>query len=276
MRSKMMNRLTTWRAPRCTRGIFVLANRYSTTSDKPLTTSFRSEVEATYGPATWQRQAYDAFKATLTSRSETFPCVYATIGYRNDNHRFVFLEASNLADPSNIRMLGPPLRTYLRKSHSLGPNTSIVIMCAPAEHDLSVEQYNYRFWDALRQLKESDPEPWPADVSHDIRSWQWSFHFDGTPVFPISLNPAYVQRRSRRMPVHIVSLQPKWVIDDLLGTPEKGQAAQDKVRKLLEGYDETPVHPSLTAYYEDENAVEGLMLGLPDDDGAPGIPYDSL
>jgi FPC/CPF motif-containing protein YcgG len=78
------------------------------------------------------------------------------------------------------------------------------------------------------------------------------------------------------MPVHIVSLQPKWVINDLLSNPEKGHTAQDKVRKLLEGYDETPVHPSLTAYYEDENAVEGLMLGLPDDDGAPEIPYDSL
>jgi FPC/CPF motif-containing protein YcgG len=78
------------------------------------------------------------------------------------------------------------------------------------------------------------------------------------------------------MPLHIVSLQPKWVINNSLGDLEMGQAAQDKVRKLLEGYDATPVHPSLTAYYQDENAVEGLMLGLPDDDGAPDIPYQSL
>jgi FPC/CPF motif-containing protein YcgG len=78
------------------------------------------------------------------------------------------------------------------------------------------------------------------------------------------------------MPVHIVSLQPKWVIDNLLSDPKKGQAAQDNVRKLLEGYGATPVHPSLTVYYQDENAVEGLMLSLPDDDGAPEIPYQSL
>ena len=96
-------------------------------------------MEATYGPSTWQRQAYDAFKATLTSRSKTYPCVYATIGFRNGNHRFVFLEASNLADPGNIRMLGPALRAYLRTSHGLGPNTSLVILCTPEGQDLSVE-----------------------------------------------------------------------------------------------------------------------------------------
>jgi hypothetical protein len=37
------------------------------------------------------------------------------------------------------------------------------------------------------------------------------------------------------MPLHIVSLQPKWVINNSLGDLEMGQAAQDKVRKLLEG-----------------------------------------
>jgi FPC/CPF motif-containing protein YcgG len=202
--------------------------------------------------------------------------VYATIGFRNDNHRFVFLEASNLTDPGNIPMLGPALCAYLRTSRGLGPNTSLVILCTPERQDLSVEQYNHRFWDALRRLKEWDPEPWPTNTANNIWDWKWLFHFDGTPVFPISLNPAYVQRRSRKMPVHIVSLQPNWVINNLLGDPEMGQAAQDKVRKFLEGYDATPVHPSLTAYYRDENAVEGLMLGFPDYDGAPEIPYQSL
>lgn len=132
--------------------------------------------------------------------------MYATIGFRNDNHRFIFLEASNLADPGNIRMLGPALRAYLRTSHGLGPNTSLIILCAPEGQDLSVERYNHRFWDALRGLKEWDPEPWPTDAAHNIRDWKWSFHFDGTPVFPISLNPAYVQRRLCKMPVHIVLL----------------------------------------------------------------------
>jgi FPC/CPF motif-containing protein YcgG len=163
----------------------------------------------------------------------------------------------------------------LRGSYQLGSNTSIVIMCAPSRQELSVAQYNRRFWDALRGLKKWDPEPWPADVPHDIRDWKWSFCFDGNPVFPVSLNPAYVQRRSRRMPVHLVAMQPKWVLDNLLGTPEKGQVAQDKVRKLLGGYDDTPVHPSLKAF-QDEDAVEALMLGLPDDSSASEIPYQSL
>jgi hypothetical protein len=51
--------------------------------------------------------------------------------------------------------------------------------------------------------------------------------------------------------------------------------AQDKVRKLLGGYDDTPVHPSLKAF-QDEDAVEALMLGLPDDSSASEIPYQSL
>jgi FPC/CPF motif-containing protein YcgG len=76
--------------------------------------------------------------------------------------------------------------------------------------------------------------------------WKWSFHFDGIPVFPISLNPAYVQRRSRKMPVHIVSLQSNWVIGDLISTPEKRQVARHKVRKLLEGYDASVFHSLLS------------------------------
>jgi hypothetical protein len=69
--------------------------------------------------------------------------------------------------------------------------------------------YNHLFWDTLRGVKGRDPEPWLTDAAHGLWNWKWSFHFDGSLVFPISLNPVHMQRRSCKIPVHIVSLQPK-------------------------------------------------------------------
>ena len=50
------------------------------------------------------------------------------------------------------------------------------------------------------------------------------------------------------MSVLVIALQPKWVLDNLLATPEKRKAAQRKVRNLLQRYDTIGVSPDLTDY----------------------------
>lgn len=227
--------------------------------------------------SSWQRLAYEEFKTTITAKGsgqKTFPCVYATMGYRSDDHRYLFLESDNPSEPRNLRLVAPALRAYLRNSRSLGPNTSLVIMGAPSSNgsQKSVEDYNNGFWQMLRGLRISDTKAWPTDIPQDTESEKWMFCFDGQPLFPVALTPAHQRRWSRHAPVPIIALQPKWVLDNLLSTPEKRESATGKVRKLLAEYDQVEISPDLTSY-GDQGTSEVHQLCLLDENHTAQCPY---
>lgn len=184
----------------------------------------------------------------------TFPCIYATIGFRSNDHRYIFLESDNPSEPRNIRIIAPALKTYLDTSRTLGSNTSLVIFGAPSPTQKSVAEYNNNFWRTLRGLRISDPEQWPSHVPGDVDSSNWEFCFNGQTIFPISLTPSHQRRLSRHMSVPTIVLQPKWVLDRLLGTPEGRKSSTGKVRKLLVDYDDIVVSPDITT----EPGVSGV------------------
>ena len=179
---------------------------------------------------------------------KTFPCVYTTIGYQADDHRYVFLESNDPSKPRNIRKVALALTKYLRISSSLGPNTSLVIIGAPSKKQRTVEAHNRTFWDMLRGLRIHDPKAWPEEIPQDKEDAQYNFCYNGEPVFPVMLTPAHQERWSRHMSVPVIALQPKWLLDNLLGIPKKRKAAQNKVRNLLQKYDTIDVSPDLTDY----------------------------
>lgn len=224
----------------------------------------------------WQRLAYEEFKTTILAKGSglrTFPCVYATMGYRSNDHRYVFLHSDDPSEPRNIRLLAPALRAYLRISRSLGPNTSLVIVGAPSEGGKkTVEEYNNSFWEMLRGLRICDSKPWPQDVPQDTENEKWTFCFNGEPLFPVALTPAHERRWSRHAPVPVIALQPKWVLDKLLSTPEKRKSATGKVRKLLAEYDQTDISPDLTQYGE-VGTSEVHQLCLMDRNEQAECPY---
>lgn len=231
-----------------------------------------------YDSNSWQGLAYADFKAAILAREtdlKTFPCIYATMGYRADEHRYVFLKSDNPAEPQNIRLIAPALRAYLSMSPSLGPNTSLVIVCAPSEKEKTVEDYNNSFWDMLRGLRISDPKPWPQDVPESVEDEKWTFCYNGEPVFPVMLTPAHSQRWSRHMSVPIIALQPKWVLDKLLSTPERRNAATGKVRKLLKEYDQIDISPDLTSYGQ-PGTSEARQLCLLDENQTASCPYSNF
>ncbi|KAG5753348.1 hypothetical protein H9Q70_004017 [Fusarium xylarioides] len=235
----------------------------------------RKEVETQFDKNTWQGLAYQDFKSTILAKGngmKTFPCVYATMGYRSDDHRYVFLESDNPSEPRNVRKVALALTEYLRMSTSLGPNTSLVIIGAPSEKQCTVEEHNRTFWDMLRGLRICDPRPWPEDIPQDTEDARWTFCFNGKPVFPVMLTPAHQKRWSRHMSVPVIALQPKWVLDNLLGTPEKRKAAQNKVRNLLQKYDTIGVSPDLTAYGA-AGTSEARQLCLQDKNESVQCPY---
>ena len=224
----------------------------------------------------WQRLVYEEFKATILAKGsgmKTFPCVYATMGYRSGDHRYVFLHSDDPSEARNIRLLAPALREYLRVSQSLGDNTSLVIMGAPSNNgNKSVEEYNNGFWEMLRGLRIWDSKEWPEDVPQNTKDEKWTFCFDGVPLFPVALTPAHERRWSRHSPTPLIALQPKWVLDRLLGTPEKRKSATGKVRKLLAEYDQIEISPDLTSYGE-PGTSEVHQLCLLDENKTAECPY---
>ncbi|KAH7148028.1 YqcI/YcgG family-domain-containing protein [Fusarium sp. MPI-SDFR-AT-0072] len=235
----------------------------------------RNEVESRFDENSWQGLAYQDFRSTILAKGrgmKTFPCVYATMGYRSDDHRYVFLESDNPSEPRNVRKVALALAEYLRMSTSLGPNTSLVIIGAPSEKQRTVEEHNRTFWDMLRGLRICDPRAWPEEIPQDTEDAKWTFCFNGEPVFPVMLTPAHQKRWSRHMSVPVIALQPKWVLDNLLGTPEKRKAAQSKVRNLLQKYDTIGVSPDLTAYGA-VGTSEARQLCLQDKNESVQCPY---
>ncbi|KAG5663579.1 hypothetical protein KAF25_001515 [Fusarium avenaceum] len=235
----------------------------------------RKEVESRFDENSWQGLAYYDFRSTILANGrgmKTFPCVYATMGYRANDHRYVFLESDDPSEPHNVRKVALALAEYLRISSSLGPNTSLVIIGAPSENQRTVEAHNRTFWDMLRGLRTCDPKAWPGDIPQDTEDANWTFCFNGESVFPVMLTPAHQERWSRHMSVPVIALQPKWVLDNLLRTPEKRKAAQSKVRNLLQKYDTIDISPDLTDYGA-VGTSEVRQLCLQDKNESVQCPY---
>lgn len=238
----------------------------------------KEQVEADFEPSSWQALAYQDFRTKILAKGtgmKTFPCVYATMGYRAGDHRYIFLHSDNPAEPRNVRKIAPALQEYLRISKSLGPNTSLVIFGAPSQTERSVESYNNSFWDMLRGLRIADPNAWPTEVPESLASEKWTFCYGGEAVFPVMLTPAHSQRWSRHMSVPVIALQPKWVLDNLLSTQIKRDAAVGKVRKLLKEYDQVDVSPDLTSYGQ-PGTSEARQLCLLNENKTAEQPYLNL
>lgn len=197
------------------------------------------------------------------------------MGYRAGDHRYVFLESDDPSEPRNIRIVAPALREYLRMSRQLGPNQSMVIMAAPTDGGLkTVEEYNAGFWEMLRGLRIWDKEPWPQEFPQSTYDDKWTYCFDGQPLFPVALTPAHSKRWSRHASVPLIALQPKWVIDNLLATPEKRKAATAKVRNLIKQYDQVDISPDLTDYGTGKSEIHQLCLR--DENESTHIPFENF
>jgi len=252
-----------------------VATEKSSPSDNLLT---KAQVEERFETGSWQNLAYEEFKTTLLARdrsAKTFPCIYATKGYRANDHRYVFLDSPDPSQPRNIRILGPAMRAYLAEAHSLGPNTSLVIICAPGDQVGTVEEYNTLFWNLLRGLRIFDSKAWPNDVPQNTSNEHWTFCFNGEPVFPIALTPGHEKRRSRYASNLIIAMQPKWVIDNLMSTPEKREHATETVRGLLKKYDDIEISPDLSNIGE-IGTTESRQLTLLDHNEPSECPYEDM
>jgi len=239
----------------------------------------KSDVETQYETGSWQRIAYEEFTSTILATSSTenkFPCIYATKGYRSNDHRYIFVPTSDPSSPRNIRHIGAAMRAYLTAAHTLGPNTSLVIFCAPGPETFTMQDYTDRFWSFLRNLRISDTQPWPADVPANTDDKNWTFCFNGEAIFPIALTPAHEKRRSRYASTLTIAMQPKWVIDNLMCTPEKRTKATETVRGLLRKYDDVGISPDLANIGELGKSESRQLILMDHNEGRGEVPFGDM
>jgi FPC/CPF motif-containing protein YcgG len=240
--------------------------------------NYRAQLEEKCEVGSWQRVVFKEFQSTLLARergAKKFPCIYATKGFRANDHRYIFLDSDNPSEPRNVKILGPAMRAYLEEARNLGPNTSLLIICGPSDKVGTVEDYNNRFWDFLRGLRILDTEQWPENVPVKTADEHWTFCFNGEPIFPIALTPAHEKRRSRYASNMMIAMQPKWVIDNLMSTTEKREHATKTVRSLLKEYDDIDISSDLSNYGA-PGTTESKQLTLSDENESSECPYDDF
>ncbi|KAG1808616.1 YqcI/YcgG family-domain-containing protein [Suillus subaureus] len=239
----------------------------------PLT---RAQVTAAFPQGTWQRNAYEDYKAVLLDEELIFPCVYATKGFKSDDQLYFFIDSDDLSDPRHIRALAKGLSTYLRQARQLGPNTSLVLLAKQNDNNTrTVEEYNTLFWELLNGLAKLDEKPWPSTVPRDIDTDRWCFCFGGEQFFTVIQTPAHQVRRTRYAPGLTMVFQPKWIFDILFSTDAKRAGALAKVRTLLAKYDPIPVSPELKNYGEEGSRESKQYFLLDENDPAP-CAYNKL
>jgi FPC/CPF motif-containing protein YcgG len=221
---------------------------------------------------------YDDLIKVLRSKDYglgTFPCIYATKGWKSNDQRYVYVDSADPSEPRNVRRIAKALRAYLPRSREYGENTTLVLLCPPSEPIRSVEQYNIDFWSFLRGLRVLDSKPWPEEIPAETTSNKWAFCFDGSAWFPAVLTPAHIKRRSRYAPNLVYVMQPKWIFDILFNTPEKRYSACTKVRSLVEAFDEVPISPDV-AHYGEPGTTESRQYYLLEENQRSYCPVSDL
>lgn len=229
----------------------------------------RTQAAAQHGPASWQRVVLGEFEAQMASEARPFPCTFGVAGFRLDHLRYLFL------DPYDIAVLGQQLTLFLREARSFGPNTSLVVFTRPRPVQ-TLDAYYRKFWLTLDQLARLDGAPWPDAVSRQVDDPAWEFCFGGEPIFVVCNTPAHTLRQSRRSTSFMLTFQPRWVFEKILGTEQAAAKAFGQVRARLAPYDAVAPSPAL-GRYGDPTVREYRQYFLFDDNGPPpACPFARL
>jgi FPC/CPF motif-containing protein YcgG len=229
----------------------------------------KSEVSSSFAVSTWQSVMFSEFEAQMSSESRPFPCVFGVAGHRQDQLRYLFL------DTLDADVLGDQLAQFVTKSRSYGPNTSLVVFSRPGPVQ-TIDAYYKKFWLLLDQLARLDKSPWPADIPEQIDHPMWEFSFAGEPIFVVCSTPAHVMRQSRRSSTLMLTFQPRWVFEKILGTEKAAEGAFAEVRKRLIPYDSASPSP-LLGRYGNNDGREHEQYFLPDENQqALACPFAKL
>jgi FPC/CPF motif-containing protein YcgG len=172
-----------------------------------LTNQKSREIPTSFSVDSWERHAFDAFRTRILLQDpQVFPCIYATKGFKANEHRCCFIEHldwdPNLEAPNtSLDTLAAAFDEYARNWRQFGPLTSLVVLfpLSPngGEDEASLKDDRKRFWDLLRAISDRDPQPWPEHILQDVEKPAWTLTFRGERFVGLALTPRYQNRQSR-------------------------------------------------------------------------------
>lgn len=164
---------------------------------------------------------------------------------------------------------------YLSHSKEYGKYTSLIVFEKIKIID-NLYSYENKFWNILKGLSEIDPKRWVQGIPEELDNHMWKFCFNGEPIFVVCTTPAHTLRQSRRSSGFVMTFQPRWVFDDILGTEEKANQSFKLVRDRLKKYDYIDLCPDL-GKYGDINNREWKQYFLRDTNHSTSkCPFDKL
>jgi FPC/CPF motif-containing protein YcgG len=229
----------------------------------------KSEVHANFAVSSWQSVLFSEFEAQMSSEARPFPCIFGVTGYRQDQLRYLFL------DPFDIEILGEQLALFVSECRSHGPNTSLVVFTRPGPVQ-AMDAYDRKLWLTLDQLARIDKSPWPDAVPQQLDDPLWEFSFAGEPIFVVCSTPAHVLRQSRRSSAFMLTFQPRWVFEKILGTEKAAEAAFAEVRRRLIPFDGTSPSPLLGRYGDHEGREYQQYFLYDDNEASSKCPFMRL
>ncbi|WP_438825092.1 YqcI/YcgG family protein [Bacillus sp. JJ1122] len=201
-----------------------------------------------------KRKILRIFNEKIQNKNRPFPCIPATTGH--SLNQFCYGFAGDPTKQSTSEELANLLREFTEVSRSLGKFTSLVIFFdTPADliESYKVEDYEQLFWELLNGLGKMDVADWPAHIPSDPENSAWEFCFHGEQYFMYCATPAHEKRKSRHFPCFMLAITPRWVLTEFNSSAAGAAKIKANIRKRLELYDTSPIHPDLNSYGNDDN-----------------------
>jgi len=237
------------------------------------------EVEKHFPENSWQIQSFEAFRSRiLLDDPLVFPCIYATKGFKAQEHLYCFI---NAIDPSTsescLRQISDALREYAIRCANLGPMTSIVILTPLPSRSFSLSEYRSMYWNVLRGIADRDTMPWPKRIPETVSSPDWQFCFHGESFVSLAMAPSYERRQSRYCASFAIAMQPLNVFLKLDSTPGKMEKAMRTVRDLTDMFDDVEYSPDVIAVGAGDGVMSmSRMFFIADDNQPWPCPWDCI
>ena len=228
----------------------------------------KSEILENFADSSWQKKLFLEFDSIMLSRQRPFPCLYGVSGHKAGHLRFVFCETNSAT------CIAEALDLFIPKCRTFGVLTSLVIFEKPSDVQ-SIKYYHHKFWNLLNDVTMLDKSPLPKNIPNEIDHRYWEFCFHGEPIFVVCNTPAHVLRQSRRSNSFMLTFQPRWVFDKILGTPESTAIAFSAVKARLDKFDLVEKSP-LLGKYGDKDVREMKQYFLADSNTELTCPFKAL
>ncbi|MEB1809185.1 MAG: YqcI/YcgG family protein [Bacillaceae bacterium] len=214
----------------------------------------------------WKLNAIQHFEEKMTNRQHLFPCIPATQAFALSHLRYGFVGHPD--DDLTSYELAQVLKEYSENYRQFGKYTTLIVFFKGShEENITVEEYEQKYWKLLNKVTELDEKSWPEHIPQDPHENEWEFCFHGEPYFMYCATPVHTHRNSRSFPYFMMAITPRWVLQQFNTSPDYAEKMKTQIRKRLAAYDHIEAHPELKKYGEDDN-YEWKQYFLHDDETA--------